>query len=165
MRIECDFMYIKLNGKRTLYDASGNPVDLNELLKQYKLDDNDGVPVGFVVDDGRHEEIPFSLGAVRSILAHKTKGYFGFYDGRKATVYNAYASGDYPIIGQDAANRPCLWDKNGNEKDGDELLRLHVFQEIEPSPAPEKPAESPTPEEARADEADSGGSPLDEMNL
>ena len=169
MRIKCDFLYAVIDGRRGLYDANGNIVSLDNLLKQFHPDKDAGVPVRIIADDGRHDEVPFDLATAKSIVGQKKRAFFCTDDGRKATVYSVSAVGEYPVIGLDPTGRPCLWDKNGFPENGVESLRLYIQEEVEPNPAAGVDGEEARENEAPgngigdADPADEEYNPLDEM--
>lgn len=175
MRIQCDFMYMTLGGKRGLFDAAGNPVSLDNLLKQFKPTEGNPVPVRIIADDGRSQTAtPFDIATAKLIVGQRKKAYFCLEDGRKVTVYNVSAAGRYPVIGMDTAGRPCLWDRNGLPENGDESLRLWIQEEVDPSAAPVEEeehapvVEEPEPETQETGPSDDpkpqgGGSVLDEF--
>mgnify|MGYP006872980222 CR=1 FL=1 len=129
MRIQCDFLYAVIDGRRSLFDAGGNPVSLDTILKQFSPTEDNGVPVRLIADDGRHDEIPFDLAVARSIIGQKKRAFFCTSDGRKVTVYSASALGDFPVVGLDPTGHPCLWDKSGTPKDEDPTLQLVIQEE------------------------------------
>ena len=134
MRIEIKLMYMFRKGKRGLYDADGNPVLLDEMMKQFRPTKDMPVLVDLLADDFRHEEIPFDAATARLLIAQKKRGYFCVPDGRKVNVYNGSAAGEFPFVGVDATNHPCVWDRNGIPANGDKGKRLIIRLEI---PAPD----------------------------
>lgn len=171
MRIQCDFMYMTMNGQRGLFDAAGNRVSLDNLLKQFKPTEDNPVPVRIIADDGRSQALPFDIATAKLIVGQRKKAYFCLEDGRKVTVYNVSAAGKYPVIGMDTIGRPCLWDRNGLPENGDESLRLWIQEEVDTPPEaaeeeqPEEVNEDPAPgtSEAGEPEPQGGGSVLDEF--
>lgn len=163
MRIKCDFLYAVIDGRRGLYDANGNLVSLDSLLKQFHPEKDSGVPVRIIADDGRHDEVPFDLATAKAIVGQKKRAFFCTDDGRKATVYSVSAVGDYPVVGLDPTGRPCLWDKNGFPDNRIESLRLYIQEEIEP--APTESEENNTSDEGHGNEepANKGYNPIDDM--
>ena len=131
MRIEINLMYMAAKGgKRGLYDTDGNLVLLDEMMKQFRPTADVSVLVNLVADDFRHEEVPFDAATARAVIGQRRKGYFCVPDGRKVSIYNGSAAGDYPFVGVDATNHPCVWDRNGVPANGDKAQRLSIQLEL-----------------------------------
>lgn len=163
MRLELHFLITEAktgdgkNLKKALFDGNGQEVSIDAIVRKVRVNQNTGVPVLFILDDGlNHEICEFNLENARRIMASRIKGaYICTFDGRKVTVDTTTANGKYPLYGMDANDYPCKWDKDGNAEDGDEYRKLYIAylkpeEEKKEKEVPQEPAaeEEPTNPEA-----------------
>ena len=157
-------LVIDKQGRKTIRDASGHVIELEETVRELKATRDQGVYINLRADDGRHELVGFDYKTAVGICRGKgpTKGFICLFDGRKCNVYNPTAKGEWCILGTLPDGTGTMWNNKGANLNGDETLQLYLQIEVkqqeaasEAAPAPEDAP--PAQEEASAAGTDATG--------
>ena len=165
MRVDIYAVYITEKGRRFIKDAYGNPISLDEIIKQFNPKPGEHIPVRLVIDDGKHETLRCDPWTLKQLRDQGRKFDYCLPDGRKIKMLTTDAAGNYPYVGQNDAKEVMSWNKFGAEKSGEPEYRLMVQAEFLPpaeteekKAAPEHPAapaaqEAPEPPAAEEEHA------------
>lgn len=140
------------DGKRVwIHSESGKEIhagaEINDFLqKLHNLGKGDELKILLATNDGKHEEVKFSLQLLRDILDKKAKGVVATKDNRRVEIYNASLEDEkFPIVGLNPDNKHQLtyWDPEGNCVSGAPELKLciQLKKESKENKEPEERAE------------------------
>ena len=141
-------LVIDKQGRKTIRDASGHVIELEETVRELKATRDQGVYINLRADDGRHELVGFDYKTAVEICRGKgpTKGFICLFDGRKCNVYNPTAKGEWCILGTLPDGTGTMWNNKGANLNGDETLQLYLQIEVKQEEA--APEAAPAPEDA-----------------
>lgn len=152
-------LVIDKQGRKTICDASGHVINLEETVRELKATRDQSVYINLRADDGRHEQVGFDYKTAVEICRGKgpTKGFICLYDGRKCNVYNPTAKGEWCILGTLPDGTGTMWNNKGANLNGDETLQLYLQVETKKEEATTEPGPDPKDEPAVQEETTAAG--------